>query len=140
MLNTPTAFRQAINSSAAVLRYQRSPVIMQYAGDSKLWQVKANLSMPSCPLACRNATAKALADPSAAWAAWLVKYNITYASRAEADFRRRVWGSSLERANQLNLLMGPEVAVSMALLGVGGCACNSRDLALRDSCGVVDIA
>lgn len=62
---------------------------------------------------CRNATAKALQNPTAAWQRWLVTYNVTYSSRKEADYRRQVWMSNLQRADKLNQLVGPEVAVSV---------------------------
>lgn len=41
-----------------------------------------------------------------------MKYNVSYSSREDADFRRQVWISNLERADKLNQLVEPEVAVS----------------------------
>jgi hypothetical protein len=41
-----------------------------------------------------------------------VKYNVSYSSREDADLRRQVWISNLQRADKLNQLVGPEVAVS----------------------------
>lgn len=55
-------------------------------------------------------------DPEAAWRRWLVKYNITYSSATEAEFRKNVFVSNLERADKLNQLVGPEAAVSMAAM------------------------
>lgn len=68
---------------------------------------------------------RALSDPTAAWQEWLVQYNITYSGKSEADFRRQVWLSNLQRAGQLNQMVGREVAVSDNHYCCCCCSCGS---------------